>query len=98
MSDSYYNLITAIPTLSNNEYVKVYPNPVQSILRIDFGLNRYTQVDLKLFDNTGKLITEKKKLLNGSKINLSGLVAGIYRYQLIGKDGKILFSDKFMKN
>ena len=61
-------------------------------------MNGYKQVDLKLFDMTGKLITEKKKLLNGSRINLSGLVAGMYRYQLLSTDGKILYSNKFIKD
>jgi sugar lactone lactonase YvrE len=98
MSDSYYNLITAIPTLTNNEFVRLYPNPVQSTLTIDFSLNGYKQVDFKLYDMTGKLISEKKKLLNGSRINLSGLVAGMYRYQILGSDGRILYSDKFMKD
>ena len=98
ISESYYNLITAITTLSNNEYVRLYPNPVQSMLTIDFSLNGYKQVDFKLYDMTGKLITEKKKLLNGSKINLSGLVTGMYRYQLVSSNGKILYSEKFMKD
>ena len=97
MSEDYYNLITAIPTLSSNEFVRLYPNPVKSMLTINFGLNGYKYVDLKLFDMTGKLITYKKKLSNGSKINLSGLVAGMSRYQIVGNDRRILYSDKFMK-
>jgi hypothetical protein len=98
VSDLYYYVITSIPTLSNNEYLRLYPNPVASMLRIDFVLNYHRQVDLKIYDMMGKLVSEKKKLLNGSRMNLSGLVTGIYRYQVLGKDGKFLYSGKFIKN
>jgi hypothetical protein len=98
ISDVYHFVLTSESNLKIDEHIKIYPNPVQSILKIDFDLIDNKQVDLKIFDATGRLIFEQKKMENGAGINLSHVVTGIYHYLVTGEGGKFLQSGKFMKN
>lgn len=97
-SDSYYYLVTSVVNFSNGQFIKYYPNPVQSYLMIDFNLTGANQIELKIYDMAGKLLIDRKNVTKGAKIQLSGISQGIYRIQLLGKNGKLLLSDKFLKN
>jgi hypothetical protein len=70
--------------------VSFYPNPVKSSLYID-GLPQ--NATIKIFDNTGKLLVNKKNA--GRVIDVNTLSKGVYIIQVIEKNG--IVTKKFVK-
>lgn len=97
MSAAYYYLVTAIVTLSNNQYLKIYPNPVRENFRIDYKLDGQFQLRLKMYDLNGKLILTREKLSSSSLINLKQLAPGAYVVSIQENNGKLIFTDKIIK-
>ena len=97
LSDANAYVVTAIINYSNDESIKIYPNPVRQQLKIDFKINGQTQLKLTMYDLNGKLVFSKEKIANGDLIDLSSISTGNYFIRLIYANGKILFTDKVMK-
>ncbi len=76
------------PNLKNK--VQIFPNPVSSILNINFDGN----VLIEVYDLNGRKI-----LVSSEKhINIQNLKAGIYIVKILNsKDNTVIFSDKFIK-
>jgi Secretion system C-terminal sorting domain len=91
------NVVTAVTNWSNGDYIKVYPNPVVTNIQVDYKLGMHRELTLKVYDMSGREVLERKQLKSGDRVNLSGLMRGIYQYQLIDKAGKLLMADKMMK-
>ena len=68
---------------NNNNKIRVYPNPVRSILHISSNENYKVNV----YDLSGKLVLQQK--VNNS-LNLSMLPSATYLMSLSDIDGKIL--------
>ncbi|MEI8075180.1 MAG: T9SS type A sorting domain-containing protein, partial [Bacteroidota bacterium] len=98
MSDPYFNFDVVVRNTNINEFARVYPNPVQSWIKIDFTFADNIQIDVRILDLSGRVVTEKRKLETGALINVAGLMRGLYGYELVGKNGRILFSAMFMKD
>jgi hypothetical protein len=92
------NVVTAVTNWSNGDYIKVYPNPVISLMQVDYKLGIQRELTLKVYDMSGREVLEQKKLKSGDQVNMSRLLRGIYQYQLIDKTGKLLMADKLMKD
>jgi len=71
---------------------KLYPNPVDSYIRIDSGLNFDSY---NIYDLTGKLI--RKGLINDRLIDVSCLSKGMYLLKLKDSISGIIKSYKFLK-
>jgi hypothetical protein len=91
------NVVTAVTNWSNGDYIKVYPNPVISLMQVDYKLGMQRELTLKIYDMSGREVLEQKKVKSGDQVNMSRLLRGIYQYQLIDKTGKLLMADKLMK-
>ncbi len=61
-----------------NQPVLIYPNPATSTIRIENAGNS----DLVIFNNTGKIVMEKKQIEKDQTLNISGLSNGIYHIKL----------------
>jgi hypothetical protein len=92
------NVVTAVTNWSNGDYIKVYPNPVISLMQVDYKLGMQRELTLKVYDMSGREVLEQKKLKSGDQVNMSRLIRGIYQYQLLDKTGKLLMADKLMKD
>ena len=69
--------------LNVNQQPKIFPNPFSDFLFIES--ERKDNYTLKIFDLSGKMVFEQIFDGNKSSINTSKLRAGIYFYELIGK-------------
>jgi YD repeat-containing protein len=59
--------------------VLIYPNPVKSELLIEIqGLEETTYAEISLFDQGGRLVLTRDKIISSNTINLSHLAAGTY--------------------
>ena len=82
--------ITATKNTFTESEINIYPNPVNTELKINFQSN--TIFDVEIFNTLGKTII-KTKIKN--TIDISQLVNGIYYLKL--KDGSNHYSQKFIK-
>lgn len=88
-----------IPSLNNRITYKcfVYPNPSENILNVGFSKDLNTKVDFKIYDVSGRLVSENE--FNGTikpnTINISNLNSGIYFYEVLSDNGTI--RNKFIK-
>ncbi len=81
-------------TLEEEEnFIKIYPNPANDYVIIDWNNAAYHQVQLQIYDLSAHKVLEQQCTRN-SKVELAGLKPGIYIYQLIGgattETGKII--------
>ena len=91
------NQVTAVINYDNGQYIKIYPNPVQSVLKVDFDLGQQRKVDIKLYDMMGRLVIDRPGLRKGSTLTMTGLLKGIYHVKVWGIDGKLLMTEKIIK-
>jgi hypothetical protein len=68
---------TGIHSSVISDQIKIFPNPAQNILMIDFGNNKSGTVEI--IDLQGRMITNKN-VMNDAKteITISGLANGMY--------------------
>ena len=92
------NQVTAVINYDNGQYIKIYPNPVQSILNIDFDLGQKRLVDIKVYDMTGRLVMDRQGMRKGSTLTMSGIAKGTYSVKVWGIDGKLLMGEKIIKD
>ena len=87
--------VSSISVGSNN--VKFFPNPAVTVIQFDFSEN----IDLKnstfkIFSFIGKKIFETTQLRTRTVVNLNDFTRGVYIFQLIDRNGKVLESSKFV--
>lgn len=87
---------TSISEYSSNEMV-VYPNPASDVITISFGKVDASQVEITLFDLSGRLVSNEVLNLNGSSVEVSvnQLPAGVYTLKV--KAGTDVFFTKITR-
>ncbi len=75
-------------TNNNNNNLKIYPNPVKDISRLEFYNSKTGNVTIEIFDISGKKVFgTTNKLLKGTHTYLiDGLKTGIYLIRVISPD------------
>ena len=80
-----------------NMKVKVYPNPVRSILNIEFnGAASSTKV-IDIFSVNGRAVITQHTSENLAQIDFKQLNSGTYFIKIADANGKLLFSGKVVK-
>jgi hypothetical protein len=92
------NVVTSVTNYSNGDYVRTYPNPVLNLMKVEYKLGMQRELTLKVYDMSGRVVLEQKKVKSGDQVNMSRLLRGIYHYQLIDKTGKLLMDEKLLKD
>lgn len=74
----------------NADELQVYPNPFSREINIDWRLSALYQVEMKLFDNAGRLVSRQEMNLTtgNNTISVPELPAGVYLLQLQDLSGK----------
>jgi hypothetical protein len=67
-------------------------------MKVEYKLGMQRELTLKVYDMSGRVVLEQKKVKSGDQVNMSQLLRGIYQYQLIAKTGKLLMADKLLKD
>lgn len=98
ISTSYNYLITDILVLSQNQFIRIAPNPFIEKFTIDYSLIGCNQINLEVYDmNTGKILKNIANIYAGTTIQLDGLVKGYYIFSFYSKDGKHNYKFKMLK-
>jgi hypothetical protein len=98
MSYPYYYLVTAIVNLSEDEFIKLAPNPFVNYLNFDFIIKGYQKLNMEAFDlANGNKVLSIPNLTAGIPINVGQLSAGTYLIRVSSNDGKISYQLKMVK-
>jgi hypothetical protein len=82
----------SVPTIMiNNDLIKVYPNPVSSILNMDSP--QRNDLSCQLFSISGQVVVSRK-LASRNAIDVSALPAGLYFYTVSDNTGAIVQKGK----
>jgi len=77
--------------------IKLYPNPNNGLMQLDYRLSELEMGELKIFDVTGRLVAQYNLNPNETilQINQTILNDGLYLYQVL-TNGQIVGSDKLI--
>lgn len=99
--DDFNVFIGVVGSTANRQAFKdmsIYPNPANQNLQIDLNEVIDEEVDVYIYDNTGRMIFSEKAAMYGEavhNINVSQFVAGIYHIIVQGEE--VLYRQKFVK-
>ena len=98
LSADYYYVVTDVINLSNNEFIKLVPNPFTSQVNFDYAINGYSKMNIEIIDlSTGYKVESMKGLLPGISLNLGHLKAGTYVFMVSSIDNKLNYQFKMVK-
>jgi len=87
------DLMTSIHSMINQDFFKVYPNPVIDFLTID--LHDYNEIKYSIFDFLGNTVFSDNSSGKHFKIDLSRFRTGVYLIQINNRDK--IFHQKIIK-
>ncbi|MBL7753210.1 MAG: T9SS type A sorting domain-containing protein [Chitinophagaceae bacterium] len=98
---SYHAKVIDLLRTDNNGVVKIYPNPANEALHIDWNAQKAAQVEIKVIDMSGRTVhvtaLQAERGAQTASIALNGLSAGVYSVQFI-ENGSTRFTGRFTKN
>ena len=98
ISNAYYYLVTDIINLSEDEFIKLSPNPFIGFLNLEFKLKSYQKLNVQVIDvSNGNIVYSLNDIFSGSKLQLSNLSAGIYVVRVKTNDSKKSYQFKMIK-
>jgi hypothetical protein len=98
MSAAYYYLVTDIINLSNDEFIKLAPNPFINQLNFDFTVKGYQKLNIEVYDvATGSKVANQQNITAGTQIQLGQLARGTYIIRVTSNDNKIAQQFKMVK-
>ena len=97
-SANYYYLTSAVANLSSDEYFKVSPNPTDGEIYLNYNIRSTRDVYVNVVDMSGRTIISNRKVTSGSKLNLRSSMKGNYIIQVKDKSGRLLTTEKMIKN
>ena len=81
--------------------VSAFPNPVQSDLNLTVGINQSANLDIKIYDISGRMVKQAHANVvsgeNNSIVNVSHLSAGYYTVKLTNTKNNTFVGVKFLK-
>jgi Secretion system C-terminal sorting domain/FG-GAP-like repeat len=97
-SASYYYLTLAAANLSSDEFFKISPNPTNGEIFLNFNIRNAKDLYINVIDMSGRMIISNRKVNSGTKMNLGSSMKGNYILQVKDKTGKLLATEKLIKN
>jgi len=87
------NEISEVNDIFEKGNITVYPNPVNSILSIQFtDINTENEIVLQLYDISGKLLKTKKTRAYNTQMDLSDNTAGVYILKIVSGNSRAEFT------
>jgi hypothetical protein len=96
-SASFNYSLTAIVDIGNNQVVKLWPNPVRSVLYFQWNMYSLRTLSVEVRDLYGKPVLFRSNIGSGEYINLSALATGTYFVKMYGTNQKPVGTLKILK-
>jgi hypothetical protein len=95
----FTTVVTQAQTRPVNEQpgvqLRFYPNPATSVVTFDFMKGYDKGYTLHVYNFLGRRVHESKNIPQRTSITLTDYSRGIYIYQLVDRNGKVVESGKF---
>jgi len=91
------SVVTAVINVGNQQYIKIYPNPVKNNLYLYWEIRNTTYLNIILSDQQGRQMLAKQNVHSGETIDLSKFPAGVYFMKISTKDQRINYTTKIVK-
>jgi len=89
--------LVAIENVELFAEISIYPNPTSELVNIDIPQN-YNEIDINMYDVTGKLIKNQSNANGKVTFDVSTLATGTYYLQVINPKNKQVKTFKLVKN
>lgn len=96
-SENYNFIVTGIISIDNTQFIKLSPNPVTYLLKIEFNIIGTTSLNVNLIGLEGKTYHIWRNIKSGTGLNLSSIPRGIYIAEIYKKDEKLQYNLKVIK-
>ena len=77
--------------------IKMYPNPTDSDITIDFQIQNIEKLNVKIFNLLGKEVLSKQISRNDTSLMVSELKNGIYLIRITSLNGENSTTKRFVK-
>ncbi len=88
----------AVSSEEIDQALKIYPNPANSSLNVEFPVFGIEEKTLQIFDLSGKKKFEEKFSSFQAVLDISDLSSGLYLVKLFDQQGKLISTKKLVKN
>jgi curli biogenesis system outer membrane secretion channel CsgG len=90
--------VTDLINLSEDEYIKLSPNPFVGFLNLEFKLKNYQKLNVQVINvSNGNVVYSVNDIFSGTKLQLSNISAGIYVVRVKTNDAKNSYQFKMIK-
>lgn len=97
LSTPYNFIITGIISLGNNQYVKLFPNPVKNELNLNWNINGMPLLNIEITDLNGRQLLVRKNISSGTTVDVSQFAQGIYFMKIYSSSLKLNNTIKISK-
>ena len=91
------NVVTAVNEKERVNDIIVYPNPTENTVIIDLNKSEIKNVNIELFDLSGKMVFMKFYTTNRINLDLHDFKSGTYILKLKNENGNIIKIEKIIK-
>ncbi len=97
-SANYYFVTTALSNTYADRKIKLNPNPFINSVSLNFINTDYTKLNLEIIEiATGKTMMSFRNIYPNYTLNVSPLKPGAYVFKFFSADGKIVHTEKLIK-
>jgi hypothetical protein len=96
-SANYNFIVTGIISIDNTHFIRLSPNPVNDLLKLDFNIAGTISLNVELIDLEGKTLRVWRNIKSGTGLNLFSIPQGIYVAEVYNRDGKLKYALKVIK-
>jgi hypothetical protein len=89
--------VTGTIDFGNNQFIKLSPNPVRSVMVLQWNVANLQTLSVEIRDIYGKLAFFKRSVSSGETIHVAGLATGTYFVKMYGANRNVLGTTKILK-
>ncbi len=97
LSQGYYYITNAVANLSNGEYIKISPNPTNSEVFFNYNIRSSKEIYISVVDISGRTVVSNRKIASGSIVNIGSVMKGNYIIQVRDESGRLISSQRLVK-
>jgi len=97
-SANYYFVTTALSNTNSDQKIKFSPNPFRNLINLNFTNTDYKYLHLEILEiGTGRVLMHFRNIYFNYTLNVSMLKPGAYLFRIFSTDGKIVHTEKLIK-
>lgn len=95
-SEAFNYIPTGLVNFGNGQFLRVWPNPAETHIRIAFNVYGTSHIRVILHDLNGRELWKKDRLISGEHIPTTRLATGTYLLSLKDTKGRLLHRERIL--